>query len=342
MYRIQRSNGDFFASIPDNVILGPNIPSASPTPLNLVGRNKVSYGQAQNENFVWLLENFANTSAPAYPLRGQLWYDYTNDDGVSGGELKIAPYDNIDISQWITVPVISSVTTEPSDAYPGRMIIYKDNNLKIRMNNQWYQISTTTQTETYSGQLDILYTNDVYLNSFTTVPLKGSVDTTLARFNKGGYLDTDGSLGGIDEGILRYASSYFWEAEIIARSASDETLFKVWRLTGGCSIDSKLSQAKTATPDPRKITPFTSDKVQKTVLYQTAGTENWSCSVVADTIAPAPTLSISEILTGSYYGLLFKGNANNTNSNYVIDTIWNINFSISGLNSSLNSKYKSI
>ena len=118
MYRIKRTNGNFFASVPDNVILGPNIPSAAPSPLNLVGRNKVSYGQAQNENFIWLLENFANNSAPAYPLKGQLWYDYTNDDGSSGGELKIAPYDGIDSSQWITVPIISQVTTEPAKAHP--------------------------------------------------------------------------------------------------------------------------------------------------------------------------------------------------------------------------------
>src|SRR5574343_1422741 len=93
-YRLKRSNGDFFASVPSNVILGPNIPSTTPTPLNLVGRNVVSYGDAQNENFLWLTENFSDVEAPAGAIKGQLWYDYTNDDGSGiGGELKVAPID---------------------------------------------------------------------------------------------------------------------------------------------------------------------------------------------------------------------------------------------------------
>jgi hypothetical protein len=45
------------------------------TSLGLVGRNYVGYGETQNENFVWLLENFANNYPPARPLRGQTWFD---------------------------------------------------------------------------------------------------------------------------------------------------------------------------------------------------------------------------------------------------------------------------
>ncbi len=45
------------------------------TSLTLIGKLATNYGEKQNENFVWLLENFAYTSPPAYPIRGQLWYD---------------------------------------------------------------------------------------------------------------------------------------------------------------------------------------------------------------------------------------------------------------------------
>ena len=45
------------------------------TDLTLVGQNTSGYGVFINENFVKLLENFANTSQPNYPLKGQLWYD---------------------------------------------------------------------------------------------------------------------------------------------------------------------------------------------------------------------------------------------------------------------------
>ena len=45
--------------------------------LKLIGRNYAGYGEAQNENFVFLLENFAGKNQPNRPLTGQLWYDTT-------------------------------------------------------------------------------------------------------------------------------------------------------------------------------------------------------------------------------------------------------------------------
>jgi hypothetical protein len=45
------------------------------TSLTLIGRLSTNYGESQNENFVRMLENFALATAPAYPIKGQLWYD---------------------------------------------------------------------------------------------------------------------------------------------------------------------------------------------------------------------------------------------------------------------------
>jgi hypothetical protein len=45
------------------------------TDLTLIGQNTSGYGTYINQNFVKLLENFANTSQPNHPLKGQLWYD---------------------------------------------------------------------------------------------------------------------------------------------------------------------------------------------------------------------------------------------------------------------------
>lgn len=50
------------------------------TSLNLIGKNLFAYGTLQNENFVHLLEHFANSSAPTVPLTGQLWFDTTTDN----------------------------------------------------------------------------------------------------------------------------------------------------------------------------------------------------------------------------------------------------------------------
>lgn len=45
------------------------------TSLGLVGRNYTGYGEIQNENFVFLLENFANQNPPGRPLKGQTWFN---------------------------------------------------------------------------------------------------------------------------------------------------------------------------------------------------------------------------------------------------------------------------
>lgn len=45
------------------------------TTINLIGRNFPNYGEPIAENFVRLLENFANTLPPARALPGQIWFD---------------------------------------------------------------------------------------------------------------------------------------------------------------------------------------------------------------------------------------------------------------------------
>lgn len=50
----------------------------STTDLNFVGRNYSGYGQVVNENFLKLLENFSSETAPAKPLKGQIWFDKVN------------------------------------------------------------------------------------------------------------------------------------------------------------------------------------------------------------------------------------------------------------------------
>jgi hypothetical protein len=48
------------------------------TSLTMIGKNVNAYGTDLNDNFVRLMENFANTSAPTSPLTGQLWFNTTD------------------------------------------------------------------------------------------------------------------------------------------------------------------------------------------------------------------------------------------------------------------------
>jgi hypothetical protein len=43
--------------------------------IKLIGKNYAGYGEVQNENLVFLLENFSNATQPSKPIRGQIWFD---------------------------------------------------------------------------------------------------------------------------------------------------------------------------------------------------------------------------------------------------------------------------
>lgn len=70
-YTINLTDGTIFATIADGTI---NTSSS----MTLVGKNYAGYGEFLDENFIHLLENSSNTTAPPAPLTGQLWWDKTN------------------------------------------------------------------------------------------------------------------------------------------------------------------------------------------------------------------------------------------------------------------------
>ena len=70
-YTINLTDGTVFATVNDGTV---NTASS----MTLVGKNYAGYGEFLDENFIHLLENGSNTTAPAAPLTGQLWWDKTN------------------------------------------------------------------------------------------------------------------------------------------------------------------------------------------------------------------------------------------------------------------------
>jgi hypothetical protein len=81
------------------------------TSVGLVGRNYTGYGEIQNENFLFLLENFANVNPPARPLDGQTWFDtvtktlniYNGDDwnAVGSAVVNVDPPANALGALWL-------------------------------------------------------------------------------------------------------------------------------------------------------------------------------------------------------------------------------------------------
>jgi hypothetical protein len=70
-YQVDKFNGTRLVSVEDGTI-------DTTTDIRFVGKNYAGYGEVQNENFLHLLENFSNTSAPPKVITGQIWYDSGN------------------------------------------------------------------------------------------------------------------------------------------------------------------------------------------------------------------------------------------------------------------------
>jgi hypothetical protein len=76
-YIINKTDGSVLTEVVDGTI------DQLTTDITIVGKNATTYGELFNENFIKILENFANTTQPNKPLEGQLWYDTTE------GRLKV-------------------------------------------------------------------------------------------------------------------------------------------------------------------------------------------------------------------------------------------------------------
>lgn len=92
--------------------------------ITLVGRSKANYGETLNENFVRIVENFANSSAPAESLVGQVWWDSSN-------ELLKVKFQNtgVDASDW--KPIGNPISSSSQPANPSVGDLWFDTNLGV-------------------------------------------------------------------------------------------------------------------------------------------------------------------------------------------------------------------
>ena len=119
-YIINRFDGTQLVVLDDGTI-------DTSTSVGLVGRNYVGYGETQNENFVFLLENFANTAPPSRPITGQIWFNTTDNTAYA--------YDS---TQWNPIGSATVSATEPPNTNAGALWLKTPiNQLFVYTGTEW-------------------------------------------------------------------------------------------------------------------------------------------------------------------------------------------------------------
>lgn len=128
-YIINKFNGTQLVVLEDGTV-------DTSTSLGLVGRNYVGYGETQNENYVFLLENFANDAPPSRPIEGQSWFNTSND--------LLHVYDG---ANWVVVGSATLSATPPETPAQGRLWLRStDNVLNVWDGSTWRFIGPETAT----------------------------------------------------------------------------------------------------------------------------------------------------------------------------------------------------
>lgn len=121
-YYLVKTNGEALVTVEDGTI------DTETTDIALLGKNYPTYGFNLNQNFVKMLENFANTDAPASPLLGQLWYNSTDKVLTLNRGTDAAQY-------WKKLATITESVSTPDDS---------------RLGDLWWDTSSS-QLKTYDG-----------------------------------------------------------------------------------------------------------------------------------------------------------------------------------------------
>ncbi len=129
-YKINNTFGTLLVTLADGTI------DTAKTDITLIGKGYAGFGESLNENFIKLLENFNNTTAPANKQQGQLWFDKTNKQlNVYTGD-KFKP-----------VGSTTNSTTSPSNAVLGDLWFDTANSqLYVYDGSAWTLIGPTTVT----------------------------------------------------------------------------------------------------------------------------------------------------------------------------------------------------
>lgn len=182
-YQINKTDGTIVTNVADGQV------DQDSTDLTLIGKNFSGFGEALNENFIKLLENFADTSRPINPLRGQIWFDTS--------ELKLKVYSGTEF-----VPVSSATVSNAQPSVLGigdlwfnnvkKQLFFFDGQNSVLVapafsqsqGRSGVQVEDIVDSQNQTRVITLLYTSNVLLGIF-------SKDRFVPRRQIPGYSEND-------------------------------------------------------------------------------------------------------------------------------------------------------
>ena len=237
------------------LIISENTFDTTSTSVGFIGKKSVDYGNLQQQDLLWMLESFANGTAPGAPITGQVWYD------TAQSEMKV--YNGTPTWRKIGVPQSGPISPVSPD-----------------LGQFWFD-TNGNQLKEWTGSIWLVIGPVSILPQSLYIQYPLSVTTTTASTSE---MWINGSVG--LRQVLSNNTTYTFEIVISARRTDLLTEFGGWKITGVIN-NTANSVAFSGTPSVNVLgntsawtVSVTADNTNKSlnvyVTGQTGKTINWT------------------------------------------------------------------
>ena len=241
-YTINLTNGSLLTTIPDGTL---NTTACS---MSLPGKNYAGYGIYLDDNFVHLLENSSNNTAPGTPLVGQLWWNSSS---------KIMSVWNGSV--WKTISSATSSSTQPTSNVQGDL---------------WYD-TTNQQLNVYSGTSWILV-GPAFTNAQGTT---GAIPATVKDNSNVSHTILELYVGGILLGIMSKDTTAFTPSPAISGFATIKPGLQLSTASDAYTFQGSITNAATLGPNALPATSFMRSDSAATTTGKITTTSNQGLAV---------------------------------------------------------------
>ena len=241
-YTINLTNGAVLTTIADGTL---NTTACS---MALPGKNYAGYGIYLDDNFVHLLENSSNGTAPSTPLVGQLWWNSAN---------KIMSVWNGTV--WKTISSATSSASAPSSNVQGDL---------------WYD-TTNQQLNVYSGTTWILV-GPAFTNAQGTT---GAIPATVSDNSAVAHTILQLYVGGVLMGIMSKDTTAFTPSPAIAGFATIKPGLQLSTVSAAYVFQGSITNADTLGPSSLAATSFMRADAAATTTGKITTTNNQGLSI---------------------------------------------------------------